>query len=152
MQKMKEMWVPSLGWGGEDPLEKEMATHPSILAWKIPWTEEPGGLQSMELQKESDMTEHTCTAKRSLLGCLLRLHFQRLLFKTKPHYPSPTPPRKQQLNKQVSRSDDFSCLCQGSFSHRNLASKSSLVLVDLSYHELPPHCLLNLNGFFESSL
>ena len=44
----------SLGW--EDPLEKEMATHSSILAWKIPWTEEPGRLQSMEC-KESDMTE-----------------------------------------------------------------------------------------------
>ena len=40
--------VPSLGW--EDPLEKEMATHSSIFAWKIPWTQEPGGLQSMELQ------------------------------------------------------------------------------------------------------
>ena len=40
---------PALGW--EDPLEKEMATHSSIHAWKIPWTEEPGGLQSMESQK-----------------------------------------------------------------------------------------------------
>ena len=39
----------SLGW--EDPLEEEMATHPSILAWRIPWTEEPGGLQSMGLQR-----------------------------------------------------------------------------------------------------
>ena len=37
--------------GREDPLEKEMATHSSVLAWRIPWTEEPGGLQSMELQK-----------------------------------------------------------------------------------------------------
>ena len=42
-----------LGW--EDPLEKEMATHSSILAWRIPWSEEPGRLQSMGLQ-ESDMT------------------------------------------------------------------------------------------------
>ena len=42
---MKETWVRSLGW--EDSLEKEMATHSSILAWRIPWTEEPGGLQSM---------------------------------------------------------------------------------------------------------
>ena len=42
---MQEMWVQSLG--PEDPLEKEMATHSSILAWEIPWTEEPGGLQSM---------------------------------------------------------------------------------------------------------
>ena len=43
------MQVPSLGW--EDPLEKEMATHSSILAWRIPWTEEPSRLQSMGLQK-----------------------------------------------------------------------------------------------------
>ena len=48
---MKEMWVPSLGWGGEDPLEKEMATHLSILAWEIQWIEEPGGLESMGYQK-----------------------------------------------------------------------------------------------------
>ena len=46
---MRETWVQSLGW--EDPLEKEMATHSSILAWKIPWTEEPGWLQSMGSQK-----------------------------------------------------------------------------------------------------
>ena len=44
-----ETWVQSLGW--EDPLEKEMATHSSILAWEIPRTEEPGGLQSMGLQR-----------------------------------------------------------------------------------------------------
>jgi len=41
---MKETWVRSLSW--EDSLEKEMAMHSSILAWRIPWTEEPGGLQS----------------------------------------------------------------------------------------------------------
>ena len=46
---MQEMQVQSLGW--EDPLKKEMATHSSILAWKIPWTEEPGGLQSMGSQR-----------------------------------------------------------------------------------------------------
>ena len=43
------MWVQSLGQ--EDPLEKEMATHSSILAWKIPWTEEPGRLQTVESQR-----------------------------------------------------------------------------------------------------
>ena len=48
------MWVQSLGW--EDSLEKEMATHFSILAWEITWTEEPGGLQSMG-SKELYMTE-----------------------------------------------------------------------------------------------
>ena len=46
---MLETWVRSLGC--EDPLEKKMATHSSILAWKIPWTEEPGGLQSLGLQR-----------------------------------------------------------------------------------------------------
>ena len=46
---MQETWVRSLGW--EDPLEKEMATHSSTLAWKIPGMEEPGRLQSMELQR-----------------------------------------------------------------------------------------------------
>ena len=51
VKRLPAMWetrVRSLGW--EDPLEKEMATHSSALAWKIPWTEEPGGLQSMWLQ------------------------------------------------------------------------------------------------------
>ena len=46
---MQETWVQSLGW--EDSLEKEMATHSGILAWRIPWTEEPGGLQSVGLQR-----------------------------------------------------------------------------------------------------
>ena len=46
---VQETWVQFLGW--EDPLEKAMATHPSILAWRIPWTEEPGKLQSMGSQR-----------------------------------------------------------------------------------------------------
>ena len=46
---IQETWVRFLGW--EDPLEKEMATHSSSRAWKIPWTEESGGLQSMGLQR-----------------------------------------------------------------------------------------------------
>ena len=60
---MQETWVRSLGW--EDPLEKEMATHSRTLAWRIPRTEEPGRLQSMGLQRESDTTE--------------RLHFKKLV-------------------------------------------------------------------------
>ena len=48
---VQETWVQSLG--GEDPLEKEMATLSSILAWKIPWTEEVGGLLSMGLQRDT---------------------------------------------------------------------------------------------------
>ena len=57
---MQEMQVQSLGQ--EDPLEEEMATHSSILAWRIPWTEEPGGLQSMGSQRvENDLvSKHTC--------------------------------------------------------------------------------------------
>ena len=46
---VQEMWVHSLSW--EDPLEKGMVTHSSILAWRIPWTEEPGGLQSKGSQR-----------------------------------------------------------------------------------------------------
>ena len=53
MQESQETQVRSMGQ--EDPLEKEMAAHSSILAWRIPWTEEPGGLQSMGWQ-ELDMT------------------------------------------------------------------------------------------------
>ena len=49
MQETEEMRVQSLGQ--EDPLEEGMATHSSIFAWRIPWTEEPGGLQSMKLQR-----------------------------------------------------------------------------------------------------
>ena len=49
MQKAQETQIQSLGL--EDPLEEEMATHISILAWRIPWTEEPGGLQSMGSQR-----------------------------------------------------------------------------------------------------
>ena len=48
LPEMRETWVQSLGQ--EDPLEKGLATHSGILAWRIPWTEEPGGLQSTELQ------------------------------------------------------------------------------------------------------
>ena len=49
LSAMQETWVPSLVW--EDPLEKGMPTHSSILAWRIPWTEEPGGLQPMGSQR-----------------------------------------------------------------------------------------------------
>ena len=49
LPEVQETWVGSLGQ--EDPLEKEMASHSGILAWEIPWTEEPGGLQSLGLQR-----------------------------------------------------------------------------------------------------
>ena len=56
---MQETWVRSLGQ--EDPLEKEMATHSSILAWRIPWTEEPGGLWSMGSQSRTRLSNFTFT-------------------------------------------------------------------------------------------
>ena len=57
LSTMRETRVRFLG--GEDLLEKEMATHSTILAWKIPWTEEPGGLQSMGSQSWSQLSMHT---------------------------------------------------------------------------------------------
>ena len=54
---MWETWVLSLGW--EDPLEKEMATHSSVLAWRIPWMEEPGGLQSIGSQSRTRLRDFT---------------------------------------------------------------------------------------------
>ena len=52
---MQKTWDQSLGW--EDPLEKEVATHPSVLARRIPWTEEPGGLQFMESQSQTGLSD-----------------------------------------------------------------------------------------------
>ena len=59
---IRETWVRSLGW--EDPLEEGLATHPSIHAWRIPWTEEPGGLQSMGSQR----VRHDWATKHSTAG------------------------------------------------------------------------------------
>ena len=56
---VRETWVRSLGW--EDPLEKAMATHSSILDWKIPWTEEPGKLKSMASQSWTQLSNFTFT-------------------------------------------------------------------------------------------
>ena len=66
MQEMQETWVRSLG--REDPLEQEIATHSSILGWKIPWTEEPGGLDSIGLQSQtwlSNLSVHVCVRLRA---------------------------------------------------------------------------------------
>ena len=57
LSAMWETWVRSLS--REDPLEKEMATHSSVLAWRIPWTEEPGGLQSRRLQSQTRLSDWT---------------------------------------------------------------------------------------------
>ena len=67
---MQETQVQSLGW--EDPLEERMATHSSILAWEIPWTEEPGGLQSMGSQRVGHnlATKPPPASRSSLLNAL----------------------------------------------------------------------------------
>ena len=61
---MQEAWVPSLGW--ENPLEEEMTTHPSILAGRIPWTEEPRGLQSVQSQRIRYDWAHSWAAVRAV--------------------------------------------------------------------------------------
>ena len=81
MQKTQEMWVQSLGW--RDPLEKEMATCSSILAWEIPWTEESGGPQSMGSQRsqtglsnclvvqQNNIKIHTLVLKTEKYDCFM---------------------------------------------------------------------------------
>ena len=62
MQKMQDTRVRSLGQ--EDPLEYEMTTHFTLLAWRIPWTEDPGGLQSMGLQSQTRLRTHALYIKQ----------------------------------------------------------------------------------------
>ena len=69
---MRETQVWSLGW--EDPLEKETATHSSTLAWKIPWTEEPGRIQSMGLLSQTRLSDFTFTFKLSGASVLCFSH------------------------------------------------------------------------------
>ena len=66
---VQETWVQSLGQ--ENPLEKEMTTHSTVLAWEIPWTEEPGELQSMELQES-----HTQLHKTNVFYRILKLNLK----------------------------------------------------------------------------
>ena len=75
---MQETLVPSLGW--EDPLEKEMTAHSSILTWEIPWTEEPGRLQSMGSQG----VRHNIATKQQLIFkyCLITYRFKHENFRT----------------------------------------------------------------------
>ena len=93
MQETLETQIWSLGW--EDSLEKEMATHSCILAWEIPWTEEPGGLQSMELHTvRHDWVTNTFTFTGSLHGSVtpcdsnLRSWKQQLCIPGLPQSPS----------------------------------------------------------------
>ena len=75
MQEIQETWVRSLGQ--EDPLEEEMAIHSNVLAWGIPWIEEPGGLQSMGSQRVGHNSSNVCihaqlrpALKSSLFACI----------------------------------------------------------------------------------
>ena len=77
LSTMRETWVRSLGW--EDPLEKEMAIHSSTIAWKIPWTEEPGRLQSMGSQRVG----HNWATSLSLSLNFLDSFVKRSAFKIK---------------------------------------------------------------------
>ena len=72
---MQETWVWSLGW--EDPLEKGMAAHSSILAWRIPWTEEPGGLQSMR----SPRVRHDWATKYESRGSVWKMVAVIMIYK-----------------------------------------------------------------------
>ena len=66
MQETQETWIQSLGWEDLFAGVGNRATHPSILAWKIPWTEEPGGLHSMRSQRVGHTHTHTLTLTHSL--------------------------------------------------------------------------------------
>ena len=70
---MKETWVRSAG--REDPLEEGMATHSSILAWRVPWTEEPGGLQSMESKRAGHDWPSNIPLLPYVFSCLSLKHF-----------------------------------------------------------------------------
>ena len=98
VKNLSALWknqIPSLGW--EEPLEKELATHSSILAWRIPWTEEPGGLQGC---KESDMTEqlthtHTPLSKLRLVRPSVFPTIPTLSLRS---FPPPLPPPLSSLS------------------------------------------------------
>ena len=81
MQEMQKIWVWSLGW--EDPLEKGMVTHSSILVWRILWTEEPGGLQFKGLDMNDWLNTQTHNTQDTCLPHLLKLSTPWLLHKIK---------------------------------------------------------------------
>ena len=89
---MRETQVQSLGW--EDPLEKEIVTHSSILAWRIPWTEEPGRLHSPWNLKELDTTEQLHSLEQNTIFLILYINdnayavlspYDKTIFKGKKH-------------------------------------------------------------------
>ena len=123
MQETQEKWVWSLGQ--EDPLEEGMATHSSILAWRISWTEEPGGLQSMGLQSQTQLSDwaHTHTTRKDFTSPILQmknLKFREDAWLTKSHtgrgnartrIQTPTPMPLRRLPEQKSRWSDLEATC-----------------------------------------
>ena len=115
-----ETCIHSLGW--EDPLEKEMATHSSILAWRIPWTDESGGLESMVSQRvrHNWETKTTCVCVRVCVCVSIYLNSEPFSYKTrqrlKKHgcsWPCSTLEKNSQVMRagwdgQVGESQDFS--------------------------------------------
>ena len=80
---MWETWVRSLD--REDPLQKEMAPHSRILAWKIPWTEEPGGLQSTDGDCNREIKRHLCLEKKAMTDLDSILRSRDMTLPTKVH-------------------------------------------------------------------
>ena len=84
MQGTQDTQVQSMGW--KDPLEEEMATHSSIRAWKIPWTEEPGGLQSTQRVRHNWATEHVVDLQCCInFSCTAQLYWRLLNCSVHPH-------------------------------------------------------------------
>ena len=97
LSTMRETRVQSLGW--EDLLEKEMATHSSILAWKIPWTEEPGRLQSMGLQRVRHDWANSLSLSLSYRGRHCKQHWEHWSIHLFPRYNPSNRNRKAMTNK-----------------------------------------------------
>ena len=98
-----ETWVWSLGQ--EDPLEKEKATHSSTLTWKIPWMEEPGGLQFMELQSRTWLSDFTFTLNEDNGDLLQKVHAHTAALRApnpETGHPWPTPPPETPKHWQAS--------------------------------------------------
>ena len=98
---MQETQVGSLGW--EDPLEKTMVTHSSVLAWRIPWTEEPGGLQSMGSQRVglSDFYSLTCMENYTSSALLFFFFFSKSKVTTNSGWECDLKRRKYHQNLQL---------------------------------------------------
>ena len=106
-RELQEKWVRSLSQ--EDPLEEDTATHSSILAWKTPWTEEPGGLQFMGSQKvEYDWSDLACTAHLANSAETL----PQLLLRTTSFLPHYRPGHPEKLSHHQIEGSGFQCSCQ----------------------------------------